>query len=756
MNWRLAGAMVVDSRGAGSPASATRRACRTRFACLAIGVLVATASVAVTSPAAAQQAGDEVRIVARKLDNGKVEFALQQRQADDSWGDRQLPSKRLFPTTATVGRWLQSTPLTVRVPAAARTSATDVAVRIVARKLDNGKVEFALQQRQADDSWGDRQLPSRRLFPTTATVGRWLQSTPISITATGAAPAATPVSDRTGTDTVTSDRVALIEITPIGRGISVTSENQILVELEPTDVVPANPFDLAGRTLVFTPDGRGGYSRAVGPLDWDPEDRGERPERPVEIDLKHFRFDFSGREWDSFFLHRSGLITFGQEFPPERTPARFGTMGMIADAMAEIPTISGFYKPYLWGNVYVSDVPDRVVITAYAWDPQMAVYGRRPQQTFDYQVVLHSDGRVAFNYGQDPADEDEAFRDGIVGLFPTAPTTEELPGNPDRVADLSQPDSRFSAVQTEVFRYPAIRDRGEGVADVSCRIIEVLGDEFDFFAFNSQSRVDQQEHGPAHGFGGFYRGNIQDEVQGIGLLGNHRTPCESRLKNSWGFPVWMKARTMVNEAYADDGHRTLYDEGLTYFAHEIAHTWLAFASYLVNGEPTPMQSDGSHWALELHAPAVFPLHGPVDGSIMGGAFWREDSDGTFSPTVGWWTKAGGLSWLDLYLMGLATPDEVPDMFILRNLEQVTSDRTGPYTGEKEIVTMDQIIAAIGPRNPPPERARKVFNMGFVYFLLPGETPAPALLREHANYRDRALDHWRHVTGGRGQLTTELP
>ena len=41
-----------------------------------------------------------------------------------------------------------------------------------------------------------------------------------------------------------------------------------------------------------------------------------------------------------------------------------------------------------------------------------------------------------------------------------------------------------------------IRDGAEGVAQVSCRIIEVLGDEFDFMAFNSQFRVDQQEPVP--------------------------------------------------------------------------------------------------------------------------------------------------------------------------------------------------------------------------------------------------------------------
>ena len=139
-----------------------------------------------------------------------------------------------------------------------------------------------------------------------------------------------------------------------------------------------------------------------------------------------------------------------------------------------------------------------------------------------------------------------------------------------------------------------------------------------------------------------------------------------------------------------------------------------------------------------------------------GAYWRENSDGTFTPTVGWWTKAGSSSWLDLYLMGLATPDEVLDMFILNNLQRVGERHDGPYTAEKEIVTMEQVLAALGPRNPPSERVRKVFNTGFVYFLLPGQEPDPELLREHARYRDRALEHWRHVTGGRGQLTSELP
>ena len=69
-------------------------------------------------------------------------------------------------------------------------------------------------------------------------------------------------------------------------------------------------------------------------------------------------------------------------------------------------------------------------------------------------------------------------------------------------------------------------------------------------------------------------------------------------------------------------------------------------------------------ALELHAPApVFSWDGAENGSVMGGTFWREKPGRDVQPPPGdGGPRAGGFSWLDLYLMGLATPEEVPDMF----------------------------------------------------------------------------------------------
>ena len=79
-----------------------------------VALLVALAG----SIALAASGGDaEVRITARQLDDGRVEFALQQR-TDGEWGERILPRSRYFPTNATVGRWLNSTPMTVSVAAA--------------------------------------------------------------------------------------------------------------------------------------------------------------------------------------------------------------------------------------------------------------------------------------------------------------------------------------------------------------------------------------------------------------------------------------------------------------------------------------------------------------------------------------------------------------------------------------------------------------------------------------------------------------
>ena len=152
---------------------------RAGLAVLAVAALMAVLGVtAITASGAGHET--EVRITAQRLAGDRIEFALQEREADGEWSERLLPRVRFFPATASVGRWLVSTPLTVRAPGAGD-DAEGAEVRITAQRLADGRIEFALQEREADGEWSERLLPRVRFFPATASVGRWLVSTPLTV-----------------------------------------------------------------------------------------------------------------------------------------------------------------------------------------------------------------------------------------------------------------------------------------------------------------------------------------------------------------------------------------------------------------------------------------------------------------------------------------------------------------------------------------------------------------------------------------------
>ena len=344
-------------------------------------------------------------------------------------------------------------------------------------------------------------------------------------------------------------------------------------------------------------------------------------------------------------------------------------------------------------------------------------------------------------------DDDRGFIQRDIGM----PVSFRLPVLPP-LPDLSTPGSAAAAEQSEVFHYRRISQ----IADLACRLVERLGDEFDLFVFHSEFRVDAQESGTPwlH-----YSGNTG--VSGVGDIGASWTPsCEaSRLKGHWALPVWMKSNHVADDSL-DPSAR--FDFGLLLFAHEFTHTWTAYMSYDRGGQREPLFGDpcNCHWRWSFHAPAAFAWRADEANpkSLMGRRVWRENGDGTFTPIDNLNSHlGGGHSWLDLYAMGLADASEVPDMFILGNLQPVnTGDTNGPHTGDKEVVTIDQIIAAEGPRTPAAANAQTVFNAGFVYLVEPAKTSDPDLLALHQAYRDKVIEHWAHVTGGRSEITTFVP
>ena len=401
-------------------------------------------------------------------------------------------------------------------------------------------------------------------------------------------------------------------------------------------------------------------------------------------------------------------------------------------------------EPYFDGDGDIEFVWSVDVVSGDAWTRG----GRRLPTDAPNRIALLVEDHDAFGITASVKPDAAQFDDGrfVQGNWKSRSTLITLPNAPP-TTDLSRSASGSANRQREVFHYRGVPD----TESIACRVIETLGDEFDLFVFHNEFRVDSQESGtPVRP----HYGNTRAE--GTGISWNFGVPCgEGRFKTVWVLPVWMKSDHVVSHSPRHN-ESTRFDRGLLLFAHEFTHAWTAHLSYLKNGSREPLfgQYCRCHWRPDLHLPAAFPWHpdDPGPRSLMGGRYWRENGDGTFTPLDGYW--GGGHSWLDLYAMGLAEAREVPDTFILRNLRPVNErDAYGPHTGDKEIVTIEQVVAAEGLRIPSPSDAQKDFNAAFVYLLEPGRRPDRDLLRLHAEHRDKVIEHWSHVTGGRSRMTT---
>jgi hypothetical protein len=199
---------------------------------------------------------------------------------------------------------------------------------------------------------------------------------------------------------------------------------------------------------------------------------------------------------------------------------------------------------------------------------------------------------------------------------------------------------------------------------------------------------------------------------------------------------------------------TDYNYAVSQIAHELGHRWAANASVLLNGERIPLGP--THWAAAVHLPAAFPYGRSFESDIMGGSTWKENPDGTFTQLDrDYYNPAKGFSWMALYLMGLARPDEVPPFFMLRNMQrtgQSDADGNPIFRGEKVPLTINDVIAAMGPRTPAFDVSQKKFNTAVVVITEPGKQPTQALLTAANNIAQKYVEYWAKTTGGRSTMT----
>lgn len=352
-----------------------------------------------------------------------------------------------------------------------------------------------------------------------------------------------------------------------------------------------------------------------------------------------------------------------------------------------------------------------------------------------------------------------------------------------KLANLGSPSVDFATAKKADGPYPLVFEafhylKPPRAVDLTCSVIKALGDKFDMLAYYSDFRIDNPEAGTSSN-GPLGGGPNGGEVTGIGATQRGLANYCTQGRFQWQFiqPVWVGANQMQEYPPADlndsnthnigaylhqlaertsNGKIPPYDYAMSQIGHEMGHRWSAFVSAKIGSETIPLGP--THWARGLQAPVAFPYQRPTEASAMGGGVWQDNYDGTFTQLDDdYYVPATGWSYLDLYLMGLISPAEVPDFFILRNLTPAGRDANGHaiFKADRTKVTIQDVIAVQGPRLPDVDHSQKAFNTGMVMVVEHGKTPSKELIERTNGIRLRWMDYWETTTGHRSTMTTNV-
>ena len=195
--------------------------------------------------------------------------------------------------------------------------------------------------------------------------------------------------------------------------------------------------------------------------------------------------------------------------------------------------------------------------------------------------------------------------------------------------------------------------------------------------------------------------------------------------------------------------------------HEFGHHWLLNVTIDDGGTQSRVLNPVSaHPAQYVDTRAAFRVNSDSDASVMGGSTFTISPDGsTFAaPPV---FSNFGYSWLDLYLMGLASPDEVHPFFYIANSAPKLGDAYYPpadasVSGIKKDVALKQVTDVMGPRLPAYPDTQRRFRVLFVLLADPDRPYTGEEMAKMQNYRRIVEQKFATATGGRASMTTEVP
>jgi hypothetical protein len=478
-----------------------------------------------------------------------------------------------------------------------------------------------------------------------------------------------------------------------------------------------NPIDLAGAALRFTPSGSS-YSVTRLSLPLEP-DTGTRlslgDDDSTRITLP-FGLPFFGQTYSTAFVNSDGNVTFGQK--DDASTSR--DVGRLVNGPARVAPLLVDLNPESGGTISVLSVADHATVTWRAV-PQ---FDETDKNTF--QVTLWADGRVDFVYDAELATTIEEAATGIA------------PGN--AAGGLTAVDFAHAAAVTGTGALvESFRDRdGLDTVAVARKFYATHGDDFQQLIIYTSRRLV-----PAGTFS--FEQTVHNTDGGIGASQDDLTAeygSRGRLESFVTMDTIGKYPDDLNQRFLGE------DSALTVLAHEVGHRWLVNALFRdgATNSTELLGRDQVHWSFFVD----------TDGSYLEGNDIAPQADGRFR------TAGASLRYsaMDQYLMGMRDASEVPPFFFVRNPTGTDTDpgqnpATGvTFGGTRKDVTIADVVAAIGDRNPRGTPWARPFREAFVYVTVGGPAD-PASVAKVERIRAAWPAFFAQSVEGRGAVDPTL-
>lgn len=523
-------------------------------------------------------------------------------------------------------------------------------------------------------------------------------------------------------------------------------------------ITPANPFDLNGLSVQFTPAGAG-YSVTSGPGVFDgnlgekldlttapainPRVESIAGDNAFLTQTLGFSFPFFGVAYTSIAVTSNGNLVF--------RPVGIGNGDFELKAVESIESLDDFeddlprIAPY-WHDltasatqtsgqrgVYIRRDFDRTLIT---WNA-ISDFPNNPSKdtgVHSFQASLFRDGRIVFTYGSA-----QLTSRALVGVSP---------GLKQRTTHIkfAAPTPGAKTTMAEFFSTSTIVDIVEAARNFYTA--PGIGDDFDFLYLFTDFPYDLG--------GGFaYSIQLSNDVRGIGLPIT-RSPLLTAIGSSR-----LQAILNLNDiahAYPDSPAERFLSvyHGLSIIAREQGHRWLSFIQSPNDPKLLLGQANG-FWNFFLNTESTISAWPARRSSVAEGNVWRDNHDGSFTSI----SLVDGYSRLDQYLMGLRPASDVPETFVLLPVEGTAAKRDSTpspnvtINGARRSVAIADIIRANGAREPAVPSSPKNFRAGFVLLTQLGATPNAATLEKLTRYRLAWESYFYQSVDGLGTMTTGM-